>query len=280
MEPLYPGRLGRGSGSTPSLLRGEGTSHKDPRNNPHGNDAHAANASASENERAAWVVITDGATPMRLLVMRASNGEVTGNATVTFAPAPPKQHSPTQSQKEDSNNRRQDDEAPNPQNNPGWQSTSEQSVVVRPDGKAVVVQNWLPADRVPLWCRWFSPWLPDKAQPACPFLLGAMPLPGVQQLAINLASGRVESSPWQRTDVQCASSIPAADSDAFYCLGMRPRERPRRDSARVSSDGGNATQSTSRRWLRGLFRWPWERLLMLLEPRNEFVVFFCGLQST
>lgn len=270
MEPLYPGRLGRGSGSTPSLLRGEGIYRNNPRSIPaaHAANAAAAAASASDAEHAAWVVITDGATPMRLLVMPASDGEVTGNATVTFAPPPPR--SSTLSPKGDNNGHHQHDEMRRPHNT-DWQSTSEQSVVVRPDGKAVVVQNWLPLDRIPTLCKWFSPWLPDKAQPACPFLLGAMPLPGVQQFAINLTSGNIDSSPWYRTDIQCASSIPAADSDAFYCLGMRPRQRRRGELS--ESNGANASQPASRGWLRGLFQWPWASLVEQLEPRNEFVVF-------
>jgi hypothetical protein len=169
---------------------------------------------------------------MRLLVVRADDGTVAGNATVTFAQQPsshPDRASP---------------------------STSEQSVVVRPDGNAVVVQNWLPNDRVPALCAWLGAWLPDKARPACPFLLGALPLAGVQQLGIDLATGRVEGTGWVRADVQCASSIPAADPTAVYCLGMRPRALP-------------ARRLLGRPWA----VWPWAALYeAFLAPRNEFVV--------
>ena len=52
-----------------------------------------------------------------------------------------------------------------------YPSTSEQSVVVAA-GRAVVVQNWFPSERVPWLCRWvLGPLLPGKARHACPFLV-------------------------------------------------------------------------------------------------------------
>jgi len=64
-EPLWPGRLGQGSGSTPSVQVDTSQEDAPPK----------------------FVVITDGQNPMNILNLDASTGAVLGNKTVTFGAA-------------------------------------------------------------------------------------------------------------------------------------------------------------------------------------------------
>jgi len=269
--PLWPGRLGRGSGSTPSLMMGRGL----------GQPAAAASSSSAGTSPQppttlpSFVVVTDGASPMRFLVFRTRDGACVGNATVQFG----------QQGGDDKKKKGGGGGEASPKQEP-LDSQSEQSVVVS-GNKAVVVQNWLPPHRVPFVCAALlasssssssSPFfflkglLPGKLVTACAFLLGAAPLSGVEQLEVDLDSGEVVGTAWVNKEVQCASSIPAASiplplaaataatppslssppSAVFYCLGMRPRV-----PSSSSSSGGLA-----------------KRLLghLGLLPKHEFVV--------
>mmetsp|Transcript_36714 Transcript_36714/g.82257 ORF Transcript_36714/g.82257 Transcript_36714/m.82257 type:complete len:516 (+) Transcript_36714:374-1921(+) len=207
-DSLWPGRLGHGTGSTPSLMRVAG-------------GGRTKGAPASE----LYALLTDGASPMRLLAVRARDGRVTGNATCTFG---------------------QGDESE------AQQSTSEQSVVVH-GGRAAVVQNWI--DKEPWVCRTFGYMLPGKLSNACPFLLGTMPRAGVQQFRLDPDTGALEPT-WTNKQVQCSSSIPAvaptenmtprtnkggegADEAVFYCLGMRPRPRHKAPQPQITCDAVN-----------------------------------------
>ena len=196
-DPLLPGRLGRGSGSTPSLMYGEG---------------------ALPGSAPSYVIITDGASPMSVLLFSAADGAIAARSTVKFA-----------SSKD---------------------STSEQSIVVLGQ-RAVVVQNWIPYDRLPLPCKalasapsFIGKLLPGKVLNACANLLGAYPLSGVAQFEVKQAQkgGPVAlHMTWMDDNVQCSSCIPAASSTAlgetgalddamFYCLGMEDRQQgPKRE---------------------------------------------------
>jgi hypothetical protein len=192
-DPLLPSRLGRGSGSTPSLMYGH--------------------EGANPGDAPRFVVITDGASPMNVLLFSALGGAISARTTVEFS-----------SSKD---------------------STSEQSIVVLGQ-RVVVVQNWIPDERLPLPCKalasahpFIGKMLPDKLLMACANLLGAYPLAGVAQYEVRQAQkeGTVKlHMTWMNDKVQCSSCIPAASSTAlgktgaledamFYCLGMEDRQQ-------------------------------------------------------
>jgi hypothetical protein len=283
--PLWPGRLGRGSGSSPSLMMSDSSS------------SHTATATnAAANSLPAFAVVTDGASPMRLLVFRTSDGSCVGNETVTFGQT---SSSEKKNEKEEAAAK---DGRSSSSSSGGVDSQSEQSVVVG-GGRAVVVQNWIPPERVPRVCAallgssssssssssdstsrpsFLATLVPGKVKHACSFLLGAFPLPGVEQFVIDQQTGKVTGTAWVNKEVQCASSIPAASlplppsptstasSSAssssstrpppayFYCLGMRETPIPPLDAADASFSFGSHLK----------------RLLAFagLLPRHEFVV--------
>jgi hypothetical protein len=169
-QQLWRGRLGVGSGSTPSLM---GRADGQPR----------------------FALITDGASPMRLLVLETASGELVGNATVTFR------------------------DAGEP---PAADAQSEQSVVVS-DDRAVVVNNFLPRDNVARACSLLTR-LPGKLGLACAFMFASRPEAGVQQFRVD-ETGAV-AAVWANEDVQCSSSIPAVartrgGGRLFLCVGTR-----------------------------------------------------------
>jgi len=171
-DPLFLGRLGKGSGSTPSVQVDKSGAPK-------------------------YVIISDGRNPMNVLSIDAVTGDLRGNRTVTFGIA-------------------------------GSNTQSEQSVTVMDHG-AVVVNNWLEHERLPLTCRLMQ-MLPKlqtvKIQKACAFGSGTLADAGVEHFSIDPATGSLESK-WHRKDVQCSSSIPAAGlsgvatQKSFYCIGQR-----------------------------------------------------------
>ena len=96
-DPLLPGRLGHGSGSTPSILRMQRALPATPTSSPgvaplnnasfssyDGDDPQSFMAVDSNAGASRFVIITTGTTPMRILSIRVDSGQCVGNLTVTF----------------------------------------------------------------------------------------------------------------------------------------------------------------------------------------------------
>jgi len=153
-DPRHLGRLGVGSGSTPSLAT---------------LDAAGAAAPPGAPPRRV-VIVTDGASPMRLLTLDAANGTVTGNATVSFGAthdAAALARAAAAAGEAAGGGRAALAAAAAAARPP---SQSEQSVVVS-DQRAVVVNNWIRPETVSLLCRsGLLGRVGKKVQNGCPFL--------------------------------------------------------------------------------------------------------------
>eukprot|EP00053_Salpingoeca_punica_P005009 m.52198 g.52198 ORF g.52198 m.52198 type:complete len:524 (+) comp13050_c0_seq1:29-1600(+) len=170
-DPWFFGRLGPGSGSTPTVF------------GPNGE----------------YLVITDGQTPMRLLVFNTSDGSLAAAAPVNFVA-----------------------EAEGRAGASDGNSTSEQSVVAY-GNRVAVVNNWFPATAAALECERAAAhrgneWLSH----ICPAVLGEAAY-GVAQYELVVSPEGVATlaRTWLNTEVSCTSSIPVLSrpDNTLFCLG-------------------------------------------------------------
>jgi len=247
-QVLFPGRLGKGSGSTPSIL----------------DTSLVSSSTSKKNHLGKLLIITDGRSPMNILSYRIKDGKCVGNATVTFGQSQSSSSTSTSSSSSSSSST-----SSTALSSSSIESTSEQSVVVL-HNRAIVVQNWIDKETIPLFCYYFSSFLPGKARHSCNYLFGVKPRSGIEQFKINEINGQIKSE-WYNKNIQCSSSIPAASTHLknglFYCIGMRSRKDKSFNNNNV--DDNNNDMNFMKHVLLKIWN---EMVLDLILPSNVFTL--------